>query len=276
MPLEGLNELKIKIKVEVKDDRLRRSIVGLGAQRDFSVSSGGVSVHFKDLKSALIEKIEANTGSVMVGCVAWFTEIDILQAIRRHSVASSFIINKKDFKNVFKLQKDQWIACKEYFRKFSPFWLDDGDFAEPLPRVFETISEKGSKFEAFRCCGRAKVDNDFPWFMHNKFIVFCDYEEGYMTREDDQYDTRHFSQVTPKSVWTGSMNFTNNAANNFENAVHIDDPQIAAAYFGEWGQIAALSEPLDWEAQEPTSDRSYPPLDWAELVRALSKDKGEF
>jgi phosphatidylserine/phosphatidylglycerophosphate/cardiolipin synthase-like enzyme len=49
-------------------------------------------------------------------------------------------------------------------------------------------------------------------------------------------------------VWTGSFNFTYTGTRSFENAIYIEDPEVSRAYFNEWEQIAALSEPLDWES----------------------------
>ena len=58
-----------------------------------------------------------------------------------------------------------------------------------------------------------------------------------------------WDSVVPYKVWTGSFNFTNNAERSFENAVVLEEPSIVQAYFKEFQQIAALSEPLDWESE---------------------------
>ena len=50
-------------------------------------------------------------------------------------------------------------------------------------------------------------------------------------------------------VWTGSYNISQTATKSLENAVVIRDQVIAEAYFNEWSQIMALSEPLDWESE---------------------------
>ena len=77
--------------------------------------------------------------------------------------------------------------------------------------------------------------------MHNKFLVFC------KTLKGDEDGDREV--IVPKSVWTGSFNFSKNATNSLENAVYIRDEKIAKAYFSEWSQIEGLSEPLDWESE---------------------------
>ena len=61
----------------------------------------------------------------------------------------------------------------------------------------------------------------------------------------------------PRVVWTGSFNFTLNATNSFENAVVLHDPKIVNAFYQEWGQILALSEPLDSTSAVGGSGISY-------------------
>jgi phosphatidylserine/phosphatidylglycerophosphate/cardiolipin synthase-like enzyme len=59
-------------------------------------------------------------------------------------------------------------------------------------------------------------------------------------------DKKRKDHIKPYAVWTGSFNFTKTAPLSFENAVVIQDAKIVEAYFKEYAQIAALSEPLDW------------------------------
>ena len=94
--------------------------------------------------------------------------------------------------------------------------------------------------EAVRCVGNHNSQR-VPAFprMHHKFIVLCKEiggEDGYRNYE-------------PYEVWTGSFNFTKNAGFSFENAVVLRDADIVKAFFREYAQIAALSEPLNWEAE---------------------------
>jgi phosphatidylserine/phosphatidylglycerophosphate/cardiolipin synthase-like enzyme len=75
--------------------------------------------------------------------------------------------------------------------------------------------------------------------MHHKFIVFCRNEES----------TSGYSNYEPYAVWTGSFNFTKNAGFSFENAVFLRDERLAMAYFREYAEIAAISEPLNWDSE---------------------------
>jgi phosphatidylserine/phosphatidylglycerophosphate/cardiolipin synthase-like enzyme len=54
--------------------------------------------------------------------------------------------------------------------------------------------------------------------------------------------------VQPYAAWTGSFNFTLNAASSLENAVILREPTLVNAYYEEWAQVLAVSEPLDWTA----------------------------
>lgn len=78
--------------------------------------------------------------------------------------------------------------------------------------------------------------------MHNKFLVFA-----------KLLDRGNTESIEPYAVWTGSFNLTLNATQSLENALLLEDPVIVEAYFEEFGQIMALSEPLDW-----TTDWSEP------------------
>ena len=42
---------------------------------------------------------------------------------------------------------------------------------------------------------------------------------------------------------------SNTATKSLENTVIIHSKKVAQAYFNEWAQITALSEPLDWESE---------------------------
>lgn len=99
-----------------------------------------------------------------------------------------------------------------------------------------------------RCVGNHNADkNPAHPRMHNKFIVFCKIVKN-------KIDRGGWSEIEPESIWTGSFNFTNNAGNSFENAVLLKNKKIAMAYLKEFGQIAALSEPLDWQSKWMTPE----------------------
>ena len=89
---------------------------------------------------------------------------------------------------------------------------------------------EAERVEGVRCLGYRKQHHaEIIPVMHHKFLVFCRNQES----PDDEFP---FGSITPYAAWTG-----------FENAIFIEDGTIAERYLKEWGQLAALSEPLDWE-----------------------------
>lgn len=65
--------------------------------------------------------------------------------------------------------------------------------------------------------------------MHNKFIVF---------RKKVIDKTGNVTMIND-AVWTGSYNFTKNASNSLENALLIENNDIADLYYEEWTKISA-------------------------------------
>jgi hypothetical protein len=117
--------------------------------------------------------------------------------------------------------------------------------------VLGAMSTNGDQtLHGVRCCGRAPVRGETAPRMHNKFLILC--ERAGLDSEFDP-DLRRFD-VHPRAVWTGSFNLTRNATRSFENAVLIHEDEIALAYFYQYQQIAALSEPLDWQSAEPNPE----------------------
>ncbi len=227
---------------------------------DNSIETTETTVYFRELENHLITHIQ-EAGAVF-GCVAWLTSIPILDALAEKE--TSIIVQKEDF-----LRPD----------------LKTGNrgWKEILRNKYNGISNCFTRYEihnlltwcsvccdpsidGVRCVGNHNKDKNpaFPR-MHNKFLVFCRYETKLdkimrelrydeadeisdvietCLSEDKQWD----KIITPYAVWTGSFNFTFNATQSLENALFITNPEVVNAYYKEYGQIAALSEPLDWES----------------------------
>lgn len=92
--------------------------------------------------------------------------------------------------------------------------------------------------------------------MHHKFLVFLRASEYEMQHRKlylpigksgpEEWEVRTHYRFKPYAVWTGSFNFTDNATKSFENAVYIENAEVAKAFADEHSQILALSEELDW------------------------------
>ena len=92
---------------------------------------------------------------------------------------------------------------------------------------------------AVRCAGIVGDRKDIPPRNHHKFAVFC---KNALCEHGNR--VRH-----PYAAWTGSFNWTENATRSLENAVVIRDRAIVEAFYAEFQQVAALSEPLDWSSE---------------------------
>lgn len=207
---------------------------------DNSSVTDTISVYFRGLESHLIKLI--SEAEVVVGCVAWLTSEAIINALAETKCA--IVVQKEDFLRPDIGSNGNWNRRlrKLYDRLKSPserYYLGDlvgmlsvgGDPAAP----------------PVRCVGNYNKDKSpaFPR-MHNKFLVFCEW--GTITKGTGERWEYTQSILSPHTVWTGSFNFTKNAALSLENAIVIKDTKIAKAYFDEWQQIYAMSESLDWES----------------------------
>ncbi len=206
---------------------------------DFSIIKDHISVYFKNIKTKLIEKI--NSFDVILGCVAWLTDFEILDAMARKQTA--IIVQKEDFlrPDINEVGNNDWRnrLQKAYSRlKFDYCRHNFTNRLNGLSYCAESI------LEPVRCVGNYNKDKApaFPR-MHNKFLVFCK-----VGHEQSEFDNGYEEIIIPCAVWTGSFNFTKNAGLSFENALFIDDIDIAKSYYNEFGQIAALSEQLNWQS----------------------------
>lgn len=231
-------------------------------------SRSGTRVYFRNLEARLLKHI--NESSMALGCVAWLTNEPVLKALSNVRAGCSIIVQKEDFlrpdiggRSNWKTKlRNLYSAIKPLDRLSFNNWkqsnceLDGVDVGDldfdgldsprsersedevdwndaNLGSVVGSLSTCGdSTLQGVRCVGNHNSSKNpaFPR-MHNKFLVFFNKE------------------LLPQGVWTGSFNLTFNATMSFENAVFLTDPIIVEAYFKEWGQLVALSEPLDWESE---------------------------
>jgi hypothetical protein len=202
---------------------------------DWSRTSGTTEVVFRHLEEKVCEFIGAY--DYVVGCVAWLTSKPILRALEKKRGAS-IIVQKEDFLRPDSGASNRWAAqLRNRYEAVPPivrYWL---------PFLCD-ISVCGDPHCGIRCVGNHNTNKDpaFPR-AHHKFIVGLDDPLG-INNDPDEWGNGH---LAPRAVWTGSFNFTANGTRSFENAVIIRDPVIADAYLSEFCQVAAISEPLDWE-----------------------------
>lgn len=210
------------------------------------VKNASVRVYLKDIEAHLVALIRAHGSEYgwqagVVGCVAWLTSPVILEALQQ--VKCSIIVQKEDLWRPDLDEGRQGAKLKLLERyealKGHPAWLNRLTFPWPASRLSTSTDPS---INPIRCVGNlnSKRSPSFPR-SHHKFIVL-----GVI----DKRDRTDFGHVwEPKSVWTGSFNFTKNATCSFENAVLIHHREVALAYTKEWAQVLALSEPLDYSAE---------------------------
>lgn len=214
------------------------------SQEDYTTESEDrqTQVYFKDLYRHLIRHIQQ--ADIVVGCVAWLTHPDILDALaEKEGVA--LIVQKEDFLRPDKNSTRGWKA--DLHRRYAalPSTLTRQDSALAETRLWDMSYCDDPTIPAVRCVGIHNADKApaIPR-AHHKFVVFCRSVPLNPTEEWEEDKT-----YVPYAVWTGSFNFTVNSMSSFENAVVLSDPKIVRAYFCEFGQVAALSEPLNWQDQ---------------------------
>jgi hypothetical protein len=204
-----------------------------------------VAVYFRNLEKRLIEYIEG--ADVVLGCVAWLTSEPILTALA-HCKHVSLIVQKEDFLRPDIASRPKWAHHLRQLYDRLPQGLYRGNIART---TLEYMSSCGDPtLHPIRCVGNynAAKESAFPR-SHHKFVLFCRFLRDYA------YDPRDGEIIIdggelftePYAVWTGSFNFTKTAGMSFENALVLRDPKIIQAFYQEYAQVAALSEPLDWE-----------------------------
>lgn len=218
--MTNLNELRIS-----NDDGRDEPLM------DPSISSEGgrVEVFFRGIEENLIKAIDQ--ADIVVGCVAWLTSWPILKALSKKD-GVSIVVQKEDF-----LRPDSGPVQNKTRKMYEnlPASLTRMDTALDETVLADMSCSSDPTIDAVRCVGNHNSSKtpSSPR-AHHKFIVLCK-----VTSSKRQYE--------PYAVWTGSYNFSHNATRSLENAVLIHDRKIARAYFAEWAQIAAMSEPLNWE-----------------------------
>jgi hypothetical protein len=217
------------------------SDVGEKPLDDHSTTSGRVTVHFREHTKKCVEFIEKY--DVIVGSVAWLTSIPILRALSKKWV--QIVLQKEDFLRPDSARMEDVRAAYALSSLGSERLYYGG--------ILSQMSVNGDTFiERFRCVGNHNADKNpaFPR-AHHKFLVGCTYrpDRDDAVDADAPFGEPYPQCFQPHAVWTGSFNLTANAERSFENVVVIEDEAIAQAYYNEWNQLAALSEPLDWDSE---------------------------
>jgi len=202
-------------------------------------SDGNVKAYFRNLEDRLINHIRE--ASMVVGCVAWLSHTSILQSLANVSHGVALVVQKEDWLRPDLGADSTWKQKLDSLYK-SLKGIDRA--AIEWPGLIRNLSILASPmFEPVRCVGNYNQEKRPACpRMHNKFLVFCRPEFNEARNECPNFDPK------PYALWTGSFNLTRNATMSLENALYnITEPKIVKAYYREWEQIEAISEPLNWE-----------------------------
>ena len=205
----------------------------LGVVCDNNFTKGNIHIIFNNIKNELLKIIPRF--NYILGCVAWVTDFDILDALANVKSAQ-LIINKEDFlrpevrgsSNFKRILREKYNKITNHLDRYQHHY-----------KLTEMSYCTDPSIEGVRCVG-VKGDSYSPR-MHNKFLVFG--EQKYSTPQDP------YGVFYPHSVWTGSFNLTKMASNSFENVLYIEDEVVANMYYRQYCEIASLSEPLDWTSE---------------------------
>ena len=233
--MQNLNELELNV-----DEGDKRKFQDYGTNSE----DGKTTVYFRDVESHLIKHI--GEADYIVGCVAWLTSFPILNALSK-KVGVSIIVQKEDFLRPDLDSSNRWKSDLRRAYDALPMSLNRQDHGFGSTVLYNMSVAYTPEIQPVRCIGNnnSAKSSAFPR-AHHKFIVLC--KDGLQLSERGARDqSSEWNSFNPYEVWTGSFNFTKNAGQSLENAVVMQDPKIVNAYFHEYAQIAAVSEPLDWE-----------------------------
>jgi hypothetical protein len=192
--------------------------------RNVSTPGGVCTVHLGELHTPLLRFIRGS--EVVVGCVAWVTNPEFLEALG--SRVSAVVVQKE---NWWKKADARGLGLA---RRYAA--LGNGIPVSALPDAGRLAPRE--RLAAISCVGYRAAHGPL---MHHKFLVRCVVERAADGSEN----------LVPIAVWTGSRNLTSLANDSFENAVEIHDPTIAAAYLEEFVLVASLSESMNWRSTTP-------------------------
>ena len=205
-----------------------------------NVSVGSLRVIFRDIGEEMIHWVSQY--DVILGGMYRMTNASVLQSLSQKKGVSII------------LQKDDVIRNPKYRRLYDNCAPIDDSYYQKASLLY------GDRpLEAFRSIGFHRYKKVME-SMHHKFMVGVNMEscsDDYSLCSLDHTFDIDYPMPKPhvKSVWTGSFNATDTALSSLEDAVIIDEPEVARAYYHEWEYLLAMSESLDWIDSRPNPDR---------------------
>jgi hypothetical protein len=180
-----------------------------------------VTPHFSDLENILSDYI--NSASYVLGCVAWLSNPNIIEALKRKSGIKIIINQESHFQEDLLRQTShiQYIR-RQYstLKNLSKDMLfDDCFLCKSIEPEYLKALEITGAVVSHGIAGCSSL-------MHNKFLIFLD------------------QTFYPIGVWTGSYNMTMNSNKCLENAVYLTDIWVTRKYLQEFFMILKHSNQI--------------------------------
>jgi phosphatidylserine/phosphatidylglycerophosphate/cardiolipin synthase-like enzyme len=163
-----------------------------------------VCPHFTDIEQQICQYID-EADEVWI-CSAWFSSIPILDQASLRTA---------------KLIISDWSRLSKGNPNYSPKLTREILQAIPQTYIYAPTSSSSSAGGHSSSAGGHPTE----FLMHDKFIVL-------------------FQDQKPYAIITGSYNYTQNAKNNFENIVYIEDHEVAKKFANEFEKILSFSRLL--------------------------------
>lgn len=199
------------------------------------LEKNSVQPYFEKLEKHLISHIEKS--SYVVGCVAWLTNNNIIEALENID-GVKIIINKEEYLNpnmeigqkfFYQCLRGKYNEIPDMFNSKCKCCEKKNILKCPnFCKIFGNISENGSNINmgAILTCG---IVNNYSK-MHHKFLIFFN------------------DKIEPMGVWTGSYNLSKTSNFSLENALYITDKDVIMEYIKEFLAIYPFSESYNWKS----------------------------
>jgi len=185
--------------------------------KKIKVESDNITFYSGNFVDSIINLIENHT--IALGCIAWLSNIEVLKSLKSLDFCS-FIVGYENYLFKDKNANGKWPdRIRTSYRQLNPI---------PLNMFNGVLHDKDGKLDSVKYIGFSGMKKTY---MHNKFIIFGKVENG---------------KLKPLCVWTGSVNFSQNADRLLDNAVLIKDQVIVKCYYDLFQELSTFSEPIDY------------------------------
>ncbi|MEZ9821165.1 phospholipase D-like domain-containing protein [Shewanella sp. 10N.286.45.A1] len=186
------------------------------------ISTNGINVYFSDIEIPIVQLLEKHT--IVVGCALNLRNEAIIKSLSQKKIKSCIVLDKIEIHK-----------SKKFYEKLNSAFLPWDVFIDELPEPFYTIDltpphhKNTESIRVFGVKATQYTTGQNP-ALHHKFLVFCDINID--------------GEVAPKTVVTGSFNFSKNATFSRENIVVIEDEYTAETFYDEWARCFLFSESI--------------------------------